>query len=128
MRSRLFLINSILLEEAEDVVQNVVAARLFSEEEGLDKLAPRLALVGHLADDLDYDAPVRRRLSVNAVDEDLAVLEANRSDLTVNFLETAISTQLSTLLTTNRIQRKTHRSNRREPRLVTCHSMSHLAV
>jgi hypothetical protein len=41
------------LEVAEDVVQDEVSVGLFSEEKGLGKLAPGLASVGYLADNLD---------------------------------------------------------------------------
>jgi hypothetical protein len=38
-------LNSLFLEEAEDVVENKVTIRLLSEEESLNKLFPRLAAI-----------------------------------------------------------------------------------
>jgi hypothetical protein len=85
------LIDRVLLQEAEDVVENVVATRLLGKEERLHELAPRLALVRHLADDLNHNAAICRCLSVDAVNEDFAVLEADGSDLVVNFLRKIVS-------------------------------------
>ena len=79
-------LDGLLLEEAEDVVEDVVAVGLLGEEEGLHELAPGLAAVGHLADDLDDDAAVGGGLGVDGVDEDLAVFEADGGDLVVYFL------------------------------------------
>ena len=84
---RLFaLFNRLLLQEAEDVVEDEVAIRLFSQEESLDKLLPSFTLVRHLTNDLNDDSTVCGGLSINRVDEDLAVLESNRGNLTMNFL------------------------------------------
>ena len=84
---RLFaLFNRLLLQEAEDVVEDEVAIRLFSQEESLDKLLPCFTLVRHLTNDLNDDSTVCGGLSINRVDEDLAVLESNRGNLTMNFL------------------------------------------
>ena len=82
----LALLDRLLLQEAEDIVEDEVAVWLLCKEEGLDKFPPRLAMVGHLADDLDDDATVGRRLGIDGVDEDFTVLEANRCDLCMNFL------------------------------------------
>jgi len=38
-------VNSLFLEEAEDVVENKVAVGLFGEEEGLNKFSPRLIAI-----------------------------------------------------------------------------------
>ena len=82
----LALFNRLLLQEAENVVKDEVAIRLLSEEEGLDKLFPVLALVRHFTNDLDDDATVRRGLGIDRMNEDLAVLEANLRDLVVDLL------------------------------------------
>lgn len=70
----------------EQIVQHEVAIGLLSEEEGLNKLLPRLALVRHLANDLDDDAVVGGRLGVDVVDKDFAVVVAQAHDLVVDFL------------------------------------------
>jgi hypothetical protein len=75
-----------LLEVTADVVQDEVAIGLFGEEERLGELAPGSASVRHLADNLNDDAALRRALTVNIADVDLAVFEAERHDLVVNFL------------------------------------------
>ena len=80
------LLDRLFLQEAEDVVENEVAVGLLSQEEGLHKLPPGFALVGHLANDLDDDATVRRGLGIDRMDEHLAILEANRRDLVMDFL------------------------------------------
>jgi hypothetical protein len=80
-------LNSLLLQETEDVVEDEVAIRLFSEKKGLHEFAPRVAVVGHFADDLNYNPSIRRGLGVDGMDEDFAVLETDRGDLIVDFLE-----------------------------------------
>jgi len=79
-------VGGFFFEEAEDVVEDKVAVGLLSEEEGLYEFAPWVAVVGHFADDLDDDAAAGRRLCIDGVDEDLAVLEADGGDLVVDFL------------------------------------------
>jgi hypothetical protein len=44
-------------------------------------------VVGHFADDLNYDPSIRRGLGVDGMDEDFAVLETDGGDLIVNFLQ-----------------------------------------
>jgi hypothetical protein len=82
----IIILGSFFLEEAEDVVEHEIAVWLFSKEKGLNEFAPRLVVIGHLADDLDDDAAVCRGLGVDGVDEDFAVLEADGGYLVVNFL------------------------------------------
>ena len=59
-----FVFNGLFFQETEDVVQDEVAIRLLSKEERLDEFLPGLSLVGHLADDLNDDTAIRRRLSI----------------------------------------------------------------
>ena len=80
------LFDGFFLQEAEDVVEDEVAVWLLGEEEGLDELFPRVAVVRHLSDDLNDDTAVGRRLRINRVNEHLAVLEANLRDLVVDLL------------------------------------------
>jgi hypothetical protein len=93
----LVALNGLLLQESEDVVENEVAIWLFGEEEGLDELAPRFICVGHLTDDLDNDPAICRRLGIDGVYEDFAILEANRSDFLVDFLLTKARLNLLSL-------------------------------
>jgi hypothetical protein len=65
----------LFFEETENVVKNKITVGLLGEEEALNELAPRAALVGHFTDDQDGDATVGGGLSINRMDEDLAVLE-----------------------------------------------------
>jgi hypothetical protein len=51
-------LNSLLLQEAEDVVENKIPIWLFSKEECLNKFAPWVTVIGHFTDDLDNDAAV----------------------------------------------------------------------
>jgi hypothetical protein len=80
------LLDCFFLEEAEDVVEYKIAIWLFCEEKSLDEFAPRLVVVGHLADDLDDDTAVCRGLGIDGVDEDFTVLEADGGYLVVDFL------------------------------------------
>lgn len=85
----LFISEGLLLENAEGVIVDIVATLLLSEEKGLDKLAPFLAIgVRDLADDIDDDTPTDRGLGIDAVDEDLAVLVFKFRDALANFLGT----------------------------------------
>ncbi|THH01590.1 hypothetical protein EW145_g6887 [Phellinidium pouzarii] len=59
------VLNALLLQEAEDVVENEVSIRLLREEERLHKLTPGLPTVRHLTDDLNNNPPSSRRLSIN---------------------------------------------------------------
>ena len=80
------VLNRFFFQEAKDVVENEVSIRLLGKEERLDEFLPSLSLVRHLADDLNNDTAICRGLSINRVDEDLAVLETDRSNLAVDFL------------------------------------------
>lgn len=82
-------LSGVLLQETEDVVEHKVTVGLLRKEESLRKLAPRLATVGHLANDLDDDAVVRGRLGVDRADEDLAVLKLERGNFVVDILKVA---------------------------------------
>jgi hypothetical protein len=79
-------INRLLFKEPEYIVEDEIAVRLFGKEESLDKFPPRLATVGHLTNDLDYNTTIRRRLCVNRVNEDLTILEINRCNAIMDFL------------------------------------------
>ena len=81
------LLNGLLLQEAEDVIEDKVAVGLLGEEKRLHEFPPSFALVRHLTDDLNDDTAICRRLSVDRVNEDLAILEADGSDLVVNLLQ-----------------------------------------
>ena len=76
--ARLVLLVVIVLEVAEDVIQDVKAIRLLRQEKGLGKLAPLAALVRHLAQHLDHDAAVGRRLAVDIRHVHLGIFEADR--------------------------------------------------
>lgn len=87
----LFISESLLLENAEGVVVNIVAALLLSEEKGLDELAPFLAIGERdLTDDVDDNTPTNRGLGIDAVNEDLAVFIFKFRDAFANFLGTAL--------------------------------------
>jgi hypothetical protein len=76
-----------LLDEiAEDIIKNVVAVGLLSQDESLDELARWLRLVGDLTDDGDQDV-VKGSLGVNVQDADLALLEVELLNLVVDSLE-----------------------------------------
>jgi len=81
-----FVLYCLFFEEAKDVVENKVAVRLLGEEESLNKFPPRLTTVRHFTNNLNDDATVGRGLSVDRVNEDLAVFKPNRGDLVVYFL------------------------------------------
>jgi hypothetical protein len=76
----------VVLEEAEDVVVDVVTPELFGQEEGLDKLLGGSSSVGHFAEDLDNNTSVNRSLAVEVAHEDLAVLKVQLQDLFVDRL------------------------------------------
>lgn len=80
------ILNSIFLEEPEDVVENKVTIWLFCKEESLDELSPGITMIGHLADDLNDDTTIGRGLRIYGVNEDFAVLETDGGDLVVDFL------------------------------------------
>lgn len=80
-------LDSLLLEETENVVKDKVSVGLFGKEEGLDKLAPWLGVVGHFTDDLNDDATVGRGLSIDRVDENFAIFETDGRDFVVDFLK-----------------------------------------
>ena len=86
----LFISEGLLLENAEGVIVDVVAALLLSKEKCLDKLAPFLAIGERdLADNIDDDTPTNRGLGIDTVDENLAVLVFKFRDALANFLGTA---------------------------------------
>lgn len=91
-RHRIFTIfvtiNRLLFEEAEDVIEDKIAVWLFGKEKSLNKFPPSFTTVGHFTDNLDYNAAIRRRLSVNRVNEDLTILETDRCNAIMNFLLT----------------------------------------
>jgi hypothetical protein len=80
------LVYALFLEKAEDVVQHEVPIGLFGQKEGLDELAPSFAMVGHFTNDLDDYPTICRRLSINRVNENLAVIKTNGGDFFVDFL------------------------------------------
>ena len=79
-------LDGLFLQETEDVIENKVSVWLFGEEEGLNEFAPGITVVGHFTDDLDDDAAIGGGLRVNGVNENLAILEADGSNLVVYFL------------------------------------------
>lgn len=87
----LFIRESLLLENAEGVVVDIVAALLLSKEKGLDELAPFFAIGERdLADDIDDDTPTNRGLGIDAVNEDLAVFIFQFRDAFANLLGTVL--------------------------------------
>ena len=86
----LFIGEGLLLENAEGVVVDIVAALLLSKEKGLDELAPFLAIGERdLANNIDDDTPADRGLGIDTVNEYLAVLIFEFRDTFANFLGTA---------------------------------------
>jgi len=81
-------LNSLFLQEAEDVIEDKVAVRLLGKEEGLDEFAPGSTFICHLANDLNDDTVICTRLSVDRVDIDFAIVETKGSDLVMDFLRT----------------------------------------
>src|SRR6202011_1048096 len=79
-------LNSLFLQEAEDIIEDKVSIRLFGKEERLHELTPWVTVVRHFSDNLDNDAAVCGGLGVDGMDEDFAVLEADGGDLVVDFL------------------------------------------
>ena len=82
----IFALSSLLLQETEDIVEDEVPVRLLGKEECLNKLFPSLSSIGHFTDDLDDNATIRGGLSIDGVNEDLAILETDGSNTIVNFL------------------------------------------
>ncbi len=82
----LVALNGLFLKETEDVVENEVPIWLLGKEEGLDKFPPRVIMVGHFTNNLNDDASVGGRLSVDGVDKDFTVLESDAGYFRVNFL------------------------------------------
>lgn len=78
----------LFLQVSEDIVEDEISIGLFGEEESLGEFPPRLVVVGHFANGLNNDAIVGRGLSVDRVDVDFAVLEANGQDLLVDLVLT----------------------------------------
>jgi len=60
-----FIALDVFLEEAEDVIKDKVTIGLLSEEESLNELLPRFALVRHFTNHLNDDTAVGRGLSIN---------------------------------------------------------------
>jgi hypothetical protein len=58
-------LNSLFLEEAEDVIEDKVAIGLLGKEEGLHKFAPGSTFICHLANDLDDDTTIGTRLGID---------------------------------------------------------------
>lgn len=81
-----FILDRLLLQEAEDVIENKIAIWLLCKEECLDELLPGLTAITHLANDLDDNTARRRSLRIHRMDEDLAVLETDGENFIVNFL------------------------------------------
>lgn len=86
LTGRFFILNGLLLQEAEDVIEDKIAIWLLCKEESLDELLPRLTAIAHLANDLDDNTTRRRSLRIHRMDEDLAVLETDGENFVVNFL------------------------------------------
>jgi hypothetical protein len=81
-------LNGLFLQEPEDIIKDEIPIRLFGEEERLHEFTPRFAVVRHFTNDLDDDAAICGGLRIDGMDEDFAVLKADRSDLVVDFLLT----------------------------------------
>ena len=79
-------LSSLFLEETEDIIEDEVPIRLLGEEERLNELFPSLSSIRHFTDDLDDDTTIRGGLSIDGVDEDLAIFETDGSNTIVNFL------------------------------------------
>ena len=80
------IFHGVFFQEAEDVVENEVTARLLREEESLNKLLPWLAPVAHLTDHLNYNPTRCRGLSINRVNKNLAILETDGENFIMDFL------------------------------------------
>jgi hypothetical protein len=78
----LFLVGQV----SEDVIENIVAVGLLSQNEGLNELAGRLGLVGDLTNDRDQDV-VEGGLGVDVQDAHLAFLEVELLDLIADGLK-----------------------------------------
>lgn len=82
-------LGGLLGKVAEDVVADVVASGLLGEEEGLDKLARRgrvASLIGDGTLHHEQHSTSEGGLGVHDREMDLALLEAQRSDLLVDVL------------------------------------------
>lgn len=82
--NNLFL--GLLIDVAEDIVEDEVSGWLLGEDEGLDELLQLGRLVGGLANDLDDDGLIGT-LGVDVRDADLAVLELKRLDALLDGLD-----------------------------------------
>ena len=80
-------LSGLLFEEAEDIVEDKIPIWLLRKEERLNKLFPSFSAIGHFTDDLDDDASICGRLSINGVNENLAILETDGSNTIVDFLK-----------------------------------------
>jgi len=79
-------LGGLFFKETEDIVEDEVSIRLLGEEERLNELLPKLSPIRHFTDDLDDDATIRGGLSIDGVNEDLAIFETDGSNTIVNFL------------------------------------------
>jgi len=80
--------SAVILEEAEDVIEDIVAASLLGhEEEGLGEAPLRAIVVGEGAEDLDDHTIASGGLGVKLGDNNLAVVEVESSDLPVDVLQ-----------------------------------------
>ena len=80
--------SAVILEEAEDVIEDIVAASLLGhEEEGLGEAPLGAIVVGEGAEDLDDHTIASGGLGVKLGDNNLAVVEVESSDLPVDVLQ-----------------------------------------
>jgi len=83
-RFLLFLSKTLLLQISEVVVENEVTVLLLRQKECLHKLPPRLTVIGHFPNDMNHDAVIGARMSIDRVDEDFTFLELDLKELFVN--------------------------------------------
>jgi hypothetical protein len=58
-------LNSLFLQETEDVIEDKIAVWLLGKEEGLHEFAPRSTFICHLANDLNDDTAIGTGLGVD---------------------------------------------------------------
>jgi len=58
-------LNSLFLEEAENVIKDKVTIGLLGKEEGLHEFAPGRTFICHLANDLNDDTAIGTRLGID---------------------------------------------------------------
>lgn len=73
------LLLSLLVDVAEDIIENEISSGLLSKDEGLDELFEFGGFVGCFTDYLNNDI-IEGALRVNVRDSDLAVLEIEFPD------------------------------------------------